>query len=338
MVIELCDYSFSPPSIGGLVGAGIKGAGRYVGPGSQPKHLTARERDALLAAGLCIWLLVEGAAKDALSGASVGAYHGRLCASEAQSLGAPRGAVLVGNVDWDVSAAEWPAVAAYFRAYAGPVRTAGYRVGLYGGLNAIEWAARDGLADILMQTYGWSTRLVGNVKKIVWSTHSHIQQYRNGVKVGGGDIDLCRAVVDNFGQWPIPAAPTKGENVSTIWLVVNRGEVDGHEPGTEFWSDGTWYWPAGPKGSLARSNEAYVYLGRWQESKQWAADGPLRREVRAGAIMGTGPYALPYDPAVLSLESIIGTGALPRQLAAGGLVPHTHTIKIDGETDGATAA
>jgi hypothetical protein len=113
----------------------------------------------------------------------------------------PRGAVLVGNVDWDVSAAEWPAVAAYFRAYAGPVRAAGYRVGLYGGLNAITWAARDRLADILMQTYGWSRRVVNGVSQVVWHPAAQIQQYRNGVKIGGGDIDLCRAVVDDFGQW-----------------------------------------------------------------------------------------------------------------------------------------
>lgn len=195
------DYSFSKPSAVGLASAGIQSAGVYVGPGTQPKHLKPAERDALFAAGLSVWLNVEGASGDARAGASVGAYHAHLAVAEAAQLGAPRGVALVAAVDWDVQASEWPAVSSYMRAYAPICRAAGYRPGIYGGLNCITWAFRDELAEILFQTYGWSRRLVGGVSQVVWHPAAQIQQYHNGVNMAGGNVDLCHALAPDWGQW-----------------------------------------------------------------------------------------------------------------------------------------
>lgn len=191
--MELVDYAFSVPSVASLVAAGKHGAGRYIGPGSASKHLTAPERDRLLAAGLCIWLSVEGGANDALQGASLGASHGAMAVRDATWLSAPKGVALFANVDLDVTPTQWPACRNYLNAFGKIVRAGGYRVGLYGGYNAIAWGSRDKVADIFWQTYAWSGGR--------WHPAAQLQQYHNGVTLGGADVDLCRNVADDFGQW-----------------------------------------------------------------------------------------------------------------------------------------
>ena len=216
--MELVDYSFSPPTVASLVAAGKRGAGRYVGAGTAGKKLTAGERDALFAAGLCIFLTCEGMADDALQGFSLGAVHGGMAVRDAQWLGAPRGVALIGNVDFDVTVGQWPACRSYMAGFAGPVRAAGYRVGLYGGYNAIDWGARDGVADIFWQTYAWSGGR--------WHPAAQLQQYRNGVPMGGGDVDLCRAVAVDFGQWGPPGAPTtRGHDMPGLFKTPETGET-----------------------------------------------------------------------------------------------------------------
>lgn len=199
--VDAVDYSFSKPSPAGLAAAGIRSAGMYVGPGTAPKHLKPAERDALLGLGISIFLNVEGATGDMKGGSSVGAYHAHLAVAEAAQLGAPGGAALIAAADFDVQAGDWPAVTSYMRTYGPICRAAGYRAGLYGGLNAITWAARDGLAEVLFQTYGWSRRLVNGVSQVVWHPAARIQQYQNGVSMAGGQVDRCRALVPDWGQW-----------------------------------------------------------------------------------------------------------------------------------------
>jgi hypothetical protein len=57
----------------------------------------------------------------------------------------------------------------------------------------MQWAARDGVAAWFFQTYAWSGGL--------WYGGNHVEQYKNGVIVAGGEVDLCRSVKAEFGQW-----------------------------------------------------------------------------------------------------------------------------------------
>lgn len=211
------DYSFSPPTVASLVAAGIRSAGRYVGPGTPDKHLHPAELAALFTAGLSVFLLAEGQANDALKGRKLGAAQGASAVRDAQALGAPAGVAIIGNVDFDVTAAQWPACRDYMAGFAEQVRAAGYRVGLYGGYNAIAWGARDAVAEIFFQTYAWSGGR--------WHPAAQIQQYRNGVSMGGGDVDLCRTMVADFGQWARGGIAPVKRVVDTMYGLQEQGDA-----------------------------------------------------------------------------------------------------------------
>lgn len=226
--VPTVDYSFSKPSAAGLARAGYVAAGPYVGPGTAPKHLTAAERDALHAAGLSIFLNVEGATGDARNGAKVGTYHGHLGVADSQALGAPARVALYAAIDFDVQPNEWPAVAAYLRAYGAVVRAAGYRVGAYGGLNAMTWAASTaGLVDCLFQTYAWSTRN----GSVVWHPAAVIRQTHNGVSMAGGQVDIGQSLAPDFGQWPPVNQPTLGDDDMPIYVRDDSTGGCYHTPG-----------------------------------------------------------------------------------------------------------
>jgi Domain of unknown function (DUF1906) len=191
MTIEGVDYAFSQPDPAGLYAAGKRFAMRYVGPGTDDKHLHADERDQIWAAGLDIVLLAEGAENSALGGLPTGVAHANSAATAAAFLGAPDSLPIYFAVDFDVTVAQWPAVASYFRG-AGSV-IGNDRVGIYGGVRAMQWAARDGVAAWFFQTYAWSAG--------AWFAGNHVEQYHNGVQMAGGEVDLCRAVQAQYGQW-----------------------------------------------------------------------------------------------------------------------------------------
>lgn len=197
MPVEGCDYAFPPtPSATGLKAAGKQFAMRYVGPGSDSKHLHADERDALWQAGLSICLLSEGSGGDALGGNSIGMAHAASASAGARSLGAPATTPIYFAVDFDCTVKQWPAVADYLR---GCAQVLGLpQVGVYGSIWCLEWARRDKVASWFFQAFApaWSGGDNGDDSSI-----AHVRQYKNNVKLAGGTVDLCRAPVDSFGQW-----------------------------------------------------------------------------------------------------------------------------------------
>jgi hypothetical protein len=196
-VIEGVDYSDARPSPTGLANVGKIFAGRYVGAGSGPKMLLRAEAEELSAAGLYIVSLVEGAEADALQGRNKGIEHAQLFEQWHREQGFSWPAVGYFAVDFDVQASQWPAVLAYFQ---GVQSVIGVRwTGMYGGLHAIEWAQRDGVARWFMQTSAWSGG--------VWAPNVHIEQYHNDVFIVGGAVDLDRAPTNEYGGWNMTASP-----------------------------------------------------------------------------------------------------------------------------------
>jgi hypothetical protein len=193
MAVEGVDYAFSQPSTAALVAAGKRFACRYGGPGSAGKQLDAAELAALSAAGIAVVANAEGAA-DGLKG---GYAAGRSWAADAdqyfRALGMPADRPIYLSVDFDASSSHWPALDA---AMDGAASVLGRdRVGVYGGYRVIAHFAsmKDRLATWYWQTYAWSAGR--------WHPAAHIQQYRNGVTIGGADCDLNRAMVSDYGQW-----------------------------------------------------------------------------------------------------------------------------------------
>jgi hypothetical protein len=202
VIADGVDYSFARPSPAGLYAAGKRFAGRYVGPGSG-KLLEPAERDALFAAGLDIFLLAEGNADSAAGGYSVGVSHAQQALAASRALGAPESTAIYFAVDYDVSSKGWDAPREYLRGAGSVIGPA--RVGVYGEYDVMGWAARDGVAAWFFQTYAWSAGR--------WYAGNHVEQYLNGQIVAGGEVDLCRSMLAEFGQWRAKPAAQEGDNM-----------------------------------------------------------------------------------------------------------------------------
>lgn len=190
---EGVDYAFSYPPVASLVAAGKRFACRYGGAGTANKWLTVGEANSLSRAGIGVVANVEGAAAGLLGGYQTGRSWAGSADTHFAVCGMPPGRPIYLSVDFDVTASQWPAVASALRGAAEAIGVD--RVGVYGGRRAIEWARRDGVARWFWQTYAWS----GSVTH--WVAGNHIEQYRNGVTIGGADCDLDRSLTDDFGQW-----------------------------------------------------------------------------------------------------------------------------------------
>lgn len=218
MSIEGVDYSGDHPDPRGLYVAGKRFACRYVGPGGAWKQLTAVEARALTDAGLSIVCIASGEADGMLGGYATGAQWAKLAHAHAVSLGMPPDRPIYMSCDFDVSAAQWPKVLDCLRGAASVLGTT--RVGIYGGYDAIAWAARDRAARWLWQTYAWSEGR--------WHPAAHAHQYRNHVSLVGGTVDLDRTTVDYIGQWRVGDGSAPGPIGGSMGLyedLMNTAKV-----------------------------------------------------------------------------------------------------------------
>lgn len=300
MTQQLIDYSAARPSPAGLVRAGIRGVGRYVGAlGSVSKQLGATEAAALRAVGLDIFLLVEEAAGGAMGGRTTGVRHATTARSFAAGLGAPDSTALYFAVDFDVTAAQWPTVADYLRGAASVPGVGAARVGIYGGHNAIAWARRDGVAAWFFQTYGWSG------VPPVWVPDNHVEQWKNNQTVPGtvGSVDLCRTEKTNYGQWAAGSQPIGDDDMPKIFRASPSGAV--------------WISNGPQRFHLATQQQFADALNLWGIKGQDVVQ-----------ITDTQATALGQDVGTLSTGS--GTG---------GLVAHTHQIPaVEAEDSGPAVA
>lgn len=193
-------------NIAALVAAGKQFACRYGGPGGAWKHITPTEAQALSAAGVAIVANAEGSASGLLGGWSAGVSWARDAEAHFAACGMPSTRPIYFSVDFNVSSGQWAAVASALRGAASVVGAG--RVGVYGGRRAIEWARRDGVAQWFWQTYAWSSG--------VWVPGNHIEQYRNGVALAGGTLDLDRALATDFGQWTTTGADMDADEIAAL--------------------------------------------------------------------------------------------------------------------------
>lgn len=219
---EGVDFSGARPSGLCLAQNGKTFAGRYFGPGGSWKHATRAEVTALTAFGVQIVSLVEGEIRDALGGYAKGVTHAQLAHTTAVTAGMPPDRPMYFAVDWDASTTELARVVDYL---AGAASVIGWgRVGVYGGYRTIDYLHARGKGAWWFQTYAWSAGR--------WHAANYIEQYRNGVTVCGGAVDLCRSKRPDFGQWrpgqispnPGPAGPG-GSNTETPWEFTDL--IDG---------------------------------------------------------------------------------------------------------------
>jgi len=192
---EGVDYAWARPDPRCLFNNSKRFAVRYVGPNTNSgKWLREPEKNALLAAGLKIALVYQTTANFMLQGRSRGEQAGREALAMANGLGIT-GRPVYHALDTDprsLSTAEWNAVKGYLDGAAWVMGRS--RVGVYGGHKAIEVLCPT-WAPFGWQTYAWSGGQLSN--------KAQLYQYRNGVNLCGGELDLCRSLAPDYGQWPI---------------------------------------------------------------------------------------------------------------------------------------
>jgi hypothetical protein len=207
VTIEGVDYAWSRPDPAGLYAAGKRFASRYLSYDKTGKNLTAAEAEQLAAAGIAVVCNWEWRAGDAKGGFAAGAEYAAEALRQAAACGMSAGRPIYFSVDYDPAGSYGP-VDAYFRGIASVLPIA--QIGAYGGYGTIDHLLGAGLIRWAWQTYAWSGGQ--------WHHGTHVQQYRNGVEVAGGDVDLNRAMVEDFGQWtPGGSMALTEKDVTDIW-------------------------------------------------------------------------------------------------------------------------
>lgn len=225
---EGVDFSGARPSGICLYANGKRFAVRYFGPGGSWKHATRTECNGLWAGGVDIVAVAEGVADDARRGYSMGVSHAQSAHNAAVNAGMPPSRPIYFAVDFDQQTSDNAAVGAYFQGCRSVIGA--HRVGVYGGYRTINWAANGGYAAWFWQTYAWSG---GS-----WSGRNNIEQYKNGVTVCGGTVDLCRSRTADYGQWhysgqtvgPAPTPPPQAP-VVTPWEFTDITDQLGRQVG-----------------------------------------------------------------------------------------------------------
>lgn len=184
----ILDYT-SAISPTALKAANVEGVCRYLAwiDVSRWKMISKGEYDELRAAGIDVYLNWENRHDDWLGGSAKGTQHATEAVRQARALGYPRGSVIIGSCDFDITRTQWTANGrAYARAFAAGVTGGGYRPAVYGPWDVIQWVDEEGIMDAFWQagmSTAWSNGRNANPHPM-----AHIRQ-RGHKTVGGKDTD-----------------------------------------------------------------------------------------------------------------------------------------------------
>lgn len=188
-MIEGVDYSWARPGGAVLREAGKKFAVRYIPyPGHGGKGLGEAELDDLAHNGISVAMVFESYAHRPLAGFGAGVEDANMSELALNELGL-EGLPVYFAVDWDATEGQQPLINQYLLGAASVLGKD--RIGIYAGYHVVKRAKEAGVVNYLWQTYAWSGGLVLD--------GIHLYQYNNGVSLNG-DVDLTRALQDNYGQ------------------------------------------------------------------------------------------------------------------------------------------
>lgn len=190
---EGVDYSHARPDPGCMHRSGKRFVVRYIGTPNSGKNLTVAETSQLKAAGLDLAVVYETTAGFMLEGYARGQRAARESLADGAKYGLPTNRPIYYALDIDpnpLSGSQISQINAFLDGAASI--TGRSRVGIYAGFRGIELTV-PGRAAFGWQTYAWSGGKV--------STKGHLLQYKNGVNLCGGQVDLCRSLKPDFGQW-----------------------------------------------------------------------------------------------------------------------------------------
>jgi hypothetical protein len=210
------DYAWARPTIAEIKAAGARWVARYLSHDPR-KNLSRGEYRDLVTAGLPVVAVWETTADRALSGGPAGHADAMDALVQAADAGLPANCVIHFAVDFDARPDQ---VSAYFTGISNVLHQD--RVGVYGGLAVITWAAGLGYR-YLWQTTAWSAGR--------WHPGATIRQTGGTVLHSSADRDL--AMHPDWGQHPRPAiAPPRptptgtepSEGTDMILVTVSHDE------------------------------------------------------------------------------------------------------------------
>lgn len=197
------DYSFSRPSYAALKAYGAVAVCRYLAYLPNSKCLSRSEAAGLRANGIDVVSNWEqaGSWAEYSGGRSTGRTHATEAQRQHLSCGGPPARPIYFSSDWDVTPAQLPTVAEYYRGVAEVIGVG--RTGAYGGYRTIKYLFDQGVIAWGWQTYAWSTfrDTPSGPSYLHWDARAELRQVQNGVKVGGADVDRNLSQTEDFGQW-----------------------------------------------------------------------------------------------------------------------------------------
>ncbi len=255
------DY-VSGPSIAALKAAGVTFVCRYlssVNELTKVKLLTPTEADTLLKADIAIVSNYEWYAERVLEGYQSGQQDAQIAASQHHACGGPPDSPIYFSVDMDL---QGPEVVNYFHGVHSVLPLS--RIGAYGSYRVMKFLLDNHLITWAWQTYAWSGGQ--------WEPRRHIEQYENGMSIGGASVDYNHALTTDFGQW------------RTITMIdLSNADVAAH-----FEAAGTNQWKCKQTGKILQ----YGILGFYRKYGNDALCGlthlglPVSNEIPIGGVQG----------------------------------------------------
>ena len=231
------DYAAGVPSAASIKAAGHLGAVRYVSqrrPGTENwmlgKPVTLTETRSLAAEGLqtaSVYQFGRAETADWLQGAAGAAVHAPQAIALHVAAGGPTDRPIYVAIDDNPTRTQYVnQIRPYLQAFQAALTLAGYRTGVYGNYNVIDWAIADGIG-----TYFWMHDWGSGGKIHPRTTIHQLPQNKQKVIVGV-TVDINNVYATDWGQWtpgqsgtvtsPAPPAQQPALDVNQIFEVLRR--------------------------------------------------------------------------------------------------------------------
>ncbi|HJD79698.1 MAG TPA: DUF1906 domain-containing protein [Corynebacterium pollutisoli] len=231
------DYAAGVPSAASIKAAGHLGAVRYVSqrrPGTENwmlgKPVTLTETRSLAAEGLqtaSVYQFGRAETADWLQGAAGAAVHAPQAIALHVAAGGPTGRPIYVAIDDNPTRTQYVNhIRPYLQAFQAALTLAGYRTGVYGNYNVIDWAIADGIG-----TYFWMHDW-GSGGKIHPRTTIHQLPQNKQKVIDGVTVDINNVYATDWGQWtpgqsgtvtpPAPPAQQPAQDVNQILELLRR--------------------------------------------------------------------------------------------------------------------
>ncbi|WKD58928.1 DUF1906 domain-containing protein [Corynebacterium caspium] len=202
---KVIDYAAGVPSAQSIRNKGYIGAVRYVSqrrPGTENwmlgKPVTLNETRAFASHGLevaSVYQFGKAETADWKRGAAGAAAHAPQAIALHAAAGGPQNRPIYVAIDDNPTRAQYEhQIRPYLQAFKVALEASGYKLGIYGNYNTIDWAIKDGLGQYFWQ-HNW-----GSGGRIHPRVTLH-QVSNEGDKIDGISVDINHVYAADWGQW-----------------------------------------------------------------------------------------------------------------------------------------